>query len=72
MLFMSIEVRANTSVSTLRTCIEVLSEHVVCTKQSTSFEFSFLVLLTLSLTHTHSVYLHCFSVFFVSIRLSRL
>ena len=48
---MSIEVHVNTSVNPLRTCIEVLSEHIQCTKVIIFFELSFCVLVSVSLAY---------------------
>ena len=48
MLFMSIDVHVSTSVSPLRTCIKVLSEHTCMERHH--FELSFVVCLSLSYT----------------------
>ena len=65
--FTSIELH----VSSLWTCIKVLTKHIVCTQNKASLfsiEF-FLFSFSLCLSHSHSVFLHCFSMFSVSIRL---
>ena len=63
-LVMSIEVHVNTSVSPLRTCIKVLTEHICMYKQKIILKLSFTILLSLSLPRTLSVSLSpLFSVF---------
>ena len=55
---MSIEVRVNTSVSSLWTCIKVLTEHIVCRR--TELQYSKYIFCCLLVCHslTHSVYFH--------------
>ena len=49
---MSIEVHVSTSVSPLRSCIKVLSEHIRCRERIVFLKLSLCVLLSLSLSRT--------------------
>ena len=53
---MSIEVRVNTSVSSLWTCIKVLTEHIVCTKTERHYLNLSFCCLAHSLSHTHPLF----------------
>ena len=49
---MSIEVHVSTFVSSLRTCIKVLTEHIVCRLKAIILKYNFLLSASLSLTHS--------------------
>ena len=57
MLIMSIEVLVSTSISPLRTCIKVLSEHIVCRQSIIILNMSF-VSLSLSILFLWA-FCHC-------------